>query len=191
MEHHHKHIHTGRPSSRFFNPNQVLNYLDIKEGVTILDAGCGNGSISIVASKLVGESGEIFAVDIDTNLIDMLKKEIERNKIKNIKVEQADISKKIPIEDNKIDICFMVNVFHGLVENDEIENSLREIKRVVKDGGAFEIVEFKKVDSYPGPPKSIRLSPDQIESLLNRYDFKKQDLFDIGSYHYGMIFRNL
>jgi FkbM family methyltransferase len=165
--------------------------LEIKEGDTVLDAGSGNGFISIIASKLVGEAGKVFAVDIDANSIDILKKEIEQNNIKNITAVQADISKKLPIEVNEIDICFMVNVFHGLVENDEVEKSLREIKRVVKEGGALEIVEFKKVDSYPGPPISIRLSPEQVESLLNGYDFKKQDFFDIGSYHYGMLFRNL
>jgi FkbM family methyltransferase len=165
--------------------------LEIKEGDTVLDAGSGNGFISIIASKLVGEAGKVFAVDIDANSIDILKKEIEQNNIKNITAVQADISKKLPIEVNEIDICFMVNVFHGLGENDEVEKSLREIKRVVKEGGALEIVEFKKVDSYPGPPISIRLSPEQVESLLNGYDFKKQDFFDIGSYHYGMLFRNL
>jgi ubiquinone/menaquinone biosynthesis C-methylase UbiE len=139
----------------------------------------------------VGESGKVFAVDIDANSIEMLKKEIDQNDIRNIITVQADISKKISIEENEIDICLMVNVFHGLVENDEIEKSLREIKRVVKEGGVFEIVEFKKVDSYPGPPKSVRLSPGQVGSLLNGYDFKKQNLFDIGSYHYGMLFTNL
>ena len=82
-------------------------------------------------------------------------------------------------------------MFHGLVENDEIEKSLREIKRVVKEGGTFEIVEFKKVNSYPGPPISVRLSPEQIESLLNGYDFKSHNIFDIGPYHYGMLFGNI
>jgi ubiquinone/menaquinone biosynthesis C-methylase UbiE len=165
--------------------------LDIKEGDTILDAGCGDGFISIAASKLVGKSGKIFAVDIDGYSIERLNNEIELNNINNIESIKADISQSLPLDENIIDICLMVNVFHGLVENDEIEKSLREIKRMVKEGGTFEIIEFKKVDSYPGPPKSVRLSPDQVESLLNGFDFKKQNFFDIGSYHYGMLFRNL
>ncbi len=165
--------------------------LDIKEGDTILDAGCGGGFISIAASKLVGESGKVFAVDIDKNSIERLTKEIEMNNIENLESIRADISKNMPLGDNIIDICLMINVFHGLVENGEIEKSLREIKRVVKEGGVFEIIEFKKVDSTPGPPKSVRLSPDEVESLMNEYDFKKQDLFDLGSNHYGILFRNL
>ncbi|MEE9150830.1 MAG: class I SAM-dependent methyltransferase [Thermoplasmata archaeon] len=191
MKHHHKHIHPGRPSSIFFTPRQVLDMLNIREGGYLLDAGCGDGFISIAASKLVGESGKVFAVDVDGNSIESLKKEIEQNYIKNIEPMQADISKNLPLEDNFIDICLMVNVFHGLVENEESEMALKEIKRVVKDNGRFAVIEFKKMDSFPGPPESVRLTPEQVQSILEVYDFMNQDFFEIGPYHYGMIFGNL
>lgn len=187
----HKHIHPGRPSSIFFTPYQVLDMLNIRRGDNVLDAGCGDGFISIAASKLVGDTGKVFAVDIDAYSIDMLKKEIEHNNIKNITTTQADISRKIPIEDKKIDICLMVNVLHGLVENEESEMVLKEIKRVMKDDGSFAVIEFKKMESLPGPPKSVRLGPDQVVLILTEHNFKKQVFFEIGPYHYGMIFGNL
>jgi ubiquinone/menaquinone biosynthesis C-methylase UbiE len=188
---HHKHIHPGRPSSFFFNANDVLDRLDLKEGGTLLDAGCGDGFISISASKLVGESGLVFAVDIDTHSIDTLNQVIERNKIENIEAIKADISKTLPIENNIIDLCFMVNVFHGIVENNEVDLVLKEIKRVVKPDSDFAIVDFKKIESMPGPPISIRLSPEQLESILREYDFEKRNYFEIGRYHYAAVFRNL
>jgi hypothetical protein len=61
---------------------------------------------------------------------------------------------------------------------------------VVKTGGSFTIIEFKKVDSLPGPPISIRLEPDQMESILRKHDFEKVDYFEIGSSHYGIKFVN-
>ena len=189
--HQHKHIHPGRPSSIFFSPDEVLNRLDIKEGSTLLDAGCGDGFISISAAKLAGESGLVFAVDIDEHSIEMLNQVIERDRIGNIEAVNADISKTLPIENKIIDICLMVNVFHGLVENEESGAALREIKRVLKYGGRLVIVDFKKTDSFPGPPEHIRLAPLQMESILREYDFEKQDYFEIGKYHYAMVFGKL
>lgn len=186
----HRHIHPGRPSSIFFTSEEVLNKIGIKEGTTLLDAGCGNGFISLAASKLVGNWGSVFAVDIDKNSIEMLNKEIEQNNITNIKAIQSDISEKLPIKGKIIDNCVMVNVFHGLVENGEYRAALKEIKRVVKTGGTFSIIEFKKVESFPGPPKSIRLEPEQMESILRQNDFEKEDYFEVGKYHYGIIFSN-
>lgn len=189
-DHKHKHIHPGRASSFFFTSDQVLNKLELKEGTTFLDAGCGDGFISIATSDIVGKSGTVFAVDIDAQSIELLNKEIEQKNIENIKAIQSDISKKLPIEDKIIDICLMVNVFHGLVENEESEAALKEIKRVLKTGGTFTIIEFKKEDRFHGPPKSIRLEPEQMESILRQNDFEKQDYFEIAPSHYGIIFVN-
>jgi ubiquinone/menaquinone biosynthesis C-methylase UbiE len=189
--HHHKHIHPGRPSSIFFSPEQVLNKLEIREGHTLLDAGCGDGFISIAASKLVGESGLVFAIDQDEQSIEQLKREIELKEIMNIRSIKADIAKSIPIDDNSIDICFMVNVFHGIVENEEVESALAEIKRVVKTDGDFAVVDFKKMETFPGPPISIRLEPHQLESILMKYDFEKRNYFEVGQYHYAAVFGNL
>ncbi len=190
MNFHHKHIHPGRPSSIFFTSDQVLDILEIKEGNTILDAGCGDGFISIAASRLVGDTGKVFAVDVDVRSIEMLNQGIEQNNIGNMEAIRADLSKTIPIENNIIDICIMVNVFHGIFENNEVESVIKEIKRVGKTGGTFAIIEFKKVESYPGPPKSIRLDPELVESILKEYDFEREDYVEIGKYHYGLLFRN-
>jgi ubiquinone/menaquinone biosynthesis C-methylase UbiE len=188
---HHKHTHPGRPSSVFFTSEEVLNRLDIKEGTTLLDAGCGDGFISIAASNFVGDEGKVYAVDVDKFSIESLKARIEQNSILNIEPIRADISKRVPIEDDMIDQCLMVNVFHGLVENEETDLVLKEIKRVVKIEGTVAIIEFKKTESFPGPPISIRLEPEQMESIVREYEFVKKDYFEIGKYHYGMIFGNL
>jgi ubiquinone/menaquinone biosynthesis C-methylase UbiE len=187
-QHHHKHIHPGRSSSYFFTSDQVLSKLGIKEGTKLLDAGCGDGFISIAASKLVGESGLVFAVDIDENSIDIVNRAIEEQNIENVKAIKADISKTLPLKDNTIDKCIMVNVFHGLVENAESAAALKEIKRVLKPGSTFMIIDFKKIESSHGPPVSIRLEPEEMESILRQNDFEKLDYFEIGKYHYGIVF---
>jgi ubiquinone/menaquinone biosynthesis C-methylase UbiE len=190
-DHNHKHIHPGRPSSIFFSPDQLLDRLGIKEGDTILDAGCGDGFISIAASDLVGESGLVFAIDLDARSIEMLIHALREKRIGNIDVIRADISKTLPIENRIIDFCLMVNVFHGLLENQETRPVLRELKRILKYDGKLVIVDFKKMESYPGPPITIRIEPEKMESILRVHHLEKRDYFEIGKYHYAMVFGNL
>jgi ubiquinone/menaquinone biosynthesis C-methylase UbiE len=193
MTSHHgnKHIHPGRPSSVFFNSNQVLNQLEIDKGDYILDAGCGNGYISLAASEIVGEKGNVFAIDIDEQSINALKSEIDFKNIKNIKAIKGDISDNIPLDDGIIDVCLMVNVFHGLVENNEVDAAMKEIKRVQKNRGKLFIIEFKKIESTPGPPLSVRLAPQEIERILKNYNYQMKGVYNIGSVHYGNSFINL
>jgi ubiquinone/menaquinone biosynthesis C-methylase UbiE len=186
-----KHIHPGRPSSVFFNSNQVLNLLDINKGNHLLDAGCGNGYLSLAASKIVGEKGKVFAVDIDEQSIKALKSEIDVKNIKNIVAINNDISDNTPLDDGIIDICLMVNVFHGLVENNEVDAAMKEIKRVQKNGGNLFIIEFKKIESTPGPPLSVRLAPKEIELILKNYNYQMKSVYNIGSVHYGITFISL
>jgi len=101
----------------------------------------------------------------------------------------ADITKKLPLDDESISLAFMSNVLHGLVANSEADGTFKEISRVTANGGRLAIVEFKKQESPYGPPLSIRLSPDEVEALVPEYGFSKEGVHEIGPYHYAIIFR--
>jgi len=59
-------------------------------------------------------------------------------------VEEADITKRLPLEDESVDIYFMSNVLHGFEE--EKQKVIEEAKRVLKKKKKRKIVviEFKK-----------------------------------------------
>ncbi|GAH52326.1 unnamed protein product, partial [marine sediment metagenome] len=52
----------------------ILAEVDIKPGFYILDYGCGPGSYTIVAARLVGESGQVYALDIHPLAIQQVQK---------------------------------------------------------------------------------------------------------------------
>jgi ubiquinone/menaquinone biosynthesis C-methylase UbiE len=83
----------------------------------------------------------------------------------------------------------MSNVLHGLVANNEAEDTLKEISRVTEHGGKLAIVEFKRQESPHGPPLSIRLSSDEVEVLVRRYGFSTRRAQEVGPDHYARIFR--
>ncbi|HEX3014311.1 MAG TPA: methyltransferase type 11, partial [Methanobacterium sp.] len=76
---------------------------------------------------------------------------------------------------------------HGFVENNEVESVMREIQRVIKQGGSFAVVEFKKEESTHGPPLHVRISPEEVGEIVENYGFVVKEVEDVGTYHYAII----
>ena len=182
-----KHFHHGRSSKEILDANRVLDTIGIKKGDIFLDAGCGDGYMSLAASKIVGEEGKVYAVDVWEESINAFKEKIESENIKNIEADVADITRKIPVDDDSIDILYMGNVLHGFVENNEVESVMKEIQRVIKQGGSFAVVEFKKEESTHGPPLHVRITPEDVEKIVKNYGFIVKEVEDVGTYHYAII----
>lgn len=187
MEKSGKHFHHGRSSKEILDPNRVLSAVGLKKGDTFLDAGSGDGYMSLAASRILGEEGKVYAVDIWEESINTFKEQIEKESIRNIEAAVADITQKIPVDDESIDILYMGNVLHGFVENDEVEPVMKEIQRVIKQGGSFAVVEFKKIENSPGPPLHVRITPEDVEEIVKDYGFIVKEIEDVGTYHYAII----
>lgn len=188
-----KHHHFGSGYVRGYfrhllDSQKALKEIGLEEGNTLLDAGCGEGRFSIPASEIVGDNGKVYAVDSSEEAISSLKEEIKKKDMRNIKAFVGDITKRLPIEDEEVDVCLMANILHGLVVSKKIESALKEIFRVLKPNGTLAIIDFKKIDGPPGPPKSIRMTPEEVERIISKYGFKKKRVAEIGEYHYAVIF---
>ena len=179
-----KHVHHGRSSKDILSAGEVLKATGLKMGDKFLDAGSGDGYISIEASNIVGDSGKIFALDVYPESIEILKKEIEKRDLNNIEPIVADIIDTIPLEENSIDNVLLANVLHGFIEGGEVSKVMANINKVLKPAGIFTIVEFRKLENKIGPPFNVRLSPEEVIDILKDYGFNIEDNYEIGKYHY-------
>ena len=186
--HHFGFGHFGRFTNALLNPEKVLKKIGLKEGNILLDSGCGEGTFSIPASEIVRDSGKVYAIDSSQKAINILKEKIKKKGIINIEVFTGDISKKLPIENESIDVCLMANILHGLVVSKKIRSTIKEMLRVIKPKGILAVVDFKKIDGPPGPPKSIRMTPEEVEEIISKYGFKTKRVIEVGEYHYAVIF---
>lgn len=187
MEKSGKHFHHGRSSREILDPSRVLSTIGLQKGNVFLDAGSGDGYMSLAASSIVGEEGKVYAVDIYDESMQILEDEIKNKNIKNIIPLVADIRKKIPIKDATVDICYMGNVLHGFVENDDVDKVMPEIKRILRPGGTFAVIEFKKIENTPGPPLDIRISPKKVREITESYNLTFKSVEEVGDYHYAVI----
>ena len=80
----------------------------------------------------VGSDGKVFAVDVYPDSIDIVKNEIKKRNIKNIEAIVADITKKLPLNENSIDLALMANVLHGFVDGGEVDQVMSNIVKGFK-----------------------------------------------------------
>ena len=190
-----EHKHHGKSSAKYLDSEEILSELNLKGDETFLDAGCGDGYISKKAIEKYLPDGKVYAVDLYDESINDLKSFIAENDIDNLTAIEADIAEGIPgIDDDSVDVVFMLNVFHGFDESGQ-EDVIKEFERIIKSDGRIAIMEFKPMEMDWGPPMDIRISHIELEKLFNDHCFKKTYLtVDIGKdigeakSHYLIIF---
>jgi len=119
----------------FFLPRKkILRELEIKPGFQILDFGCGPGSYSMVAARLAGDSGRVFALDIHPLAIQQVEKSASRKGLTNIETIQSDCA--TGLGDESIEVAFLYDILHHLSEPEAV---LGELHRVLKPDGILSV----------------------------------------------------
>jgi ubiquinone/menaquinone biosynthesis C-methylase UbiE len=115
----------------FFSPRKnTLAEVNIKSASNILDYGCGPGSYTTVAARLVGSSGKVYALDIHPLAIQQVQKIAAKKRLTNIITILSDCVTGLP--DESIDVVLLYDTLHDLSEPDKI---LAELHRVLKPDG--------------------------------------------------------
>ena len=179
----------GKSSFGLIDTVKFFRELDLKKGVTFLDVACGWGFYSLAASDIVGKAGQVYAVDLWEEGILNLRKEAVSKGSQNLEAFVSDVSQKIPIENDCVDVCLMATALHDLVGDQVDRGAMKEVVRVMKPEGILVIVEYKKKDGPPGPPKPVRLSPQEVDTLVSAYGFRQNHLTEISANHYMQIFK--
>ena len=164
-------------------PEQTLINLLLHKGDIMADIGCGIGYFTIPASKIVGKSGKIFAMDISPEMLQDVEIKINENRISNVEPILTE-ENNLKLKDNEVTFAFISFVLH---EADEKENFLSEIKRIICPKGKIAIVEWEKVNSEFGPRIEHRLDRIYLTKMLDSLGFSNISTIDIGENFYGII----
>ncbi|MBW1991891.1 MAG: methyltransferase domain-containing protein, partial [Deltaproteobacteria bacterium] len=107
----------------------------------------------------------------------------------HIRPLRADVSAPLPLDAASVDLCLMATVLHELAEAGRAAKALAETARLLKPGGVLAVVEFKKAAGPPGPPRHIRLAPEEVQLLAAPYGFQPGKVEEVGPYNYLMLLR--
>ncbi|MGO8807770.1 MAG: class I SAM-dependent methyltransferase [Candidatus Bathyarchaeia archaeon] len=108
----------------------ILKEVELKQGSYVLDYGCGPGGYVLPASKMIGETGKLYALDVTPLAIKMVKDIVSKNGLKNVETIQSDCATGLPNE--SVDAALLYDVFHDLEDQKAV---LEEIHRVLKKDG--------------------------------------------------------
>lgn len=142
------HLLDSRFRRKLQPPDKATARSGIKEGMRVLEVGCGSGAFTTYVARLVGKKGKVYALDVQTGMLNQLRHKLskpENQDIKNIELVNAS-AYKLPFENNFFDLVYMIAV---LPEIPDQNKALQEIKRVLKPGGILAVTEFLPDPHYP------------------------------------------
>ena len=187
-DHGNKPTGAGKSSFGLIDTTKFFQELDLKKGITFLDVACGWGAYSLAAADIVGKDGQVYAVDLFEEGITSLRKEADAKGIQNLATFVSNVAQKIPVDNDCVNVCLMATVLHDFV-GDKVERQvMKEIVRVMKPNGVLAIVEYHKKEGPPGPPKRVRLSPEEVVKILSVYGYKQNRYTEIGPDNYLQIY---
>lgn len=137
-------------------PDKIISRSGIKNGMKVLEVGCGSGAFTTFVARAVGEEGEVFAIDIQPEMLKQIEqktKQPENKDIKNIKLIEGD-ALNLPFEDNSFDLIYTITVFQELPDKNK---ALKGMKRVLKPKGLLAITEFLPDPDYPFKSTTIKM----------------------------------
>ena len=175
------HHHRGKSSEGLLDKGAILSSLGIKPGQVILDAGCGNGYMSKQFSRLVGNTGKVYALDPDEVGIAALR---EDTKETNAVAMVGDITITTELPASTFDLIYLSTVFHSF-SWDQIRGFEAEVKRLLAPHGRLAIVEIVKRVTPFGPPLEMRFSPEELKNTLGLTPLAA---VEVGEYFYMQIF---
>jgi ubiquinone/menaquinone biosynthesis C-methylase UbiE len=118
-------------------PEKLMDAIGLREGMTIADIGAGRGRLSIWFADRVGETGKVYANDIDKRSLDYLEERCNKNNIHNIRTFLGKADDPL-LPSGESDIAIIVSAYHHF---EKPVAMLRSTIPCLKKDGVLVIVE--------------------------------------------------
>lgn len=119
---------------------RVLQMLNLKDGESILDVGCGTGSL-LVPAKVNYPHSRVVGIDPDPQVLRITERKINRNNLK-IELKQA-WGEELPFPDSAFNVVVSTLVLHHVPSGAKIK-IIKEVYRILKHDGRFMLADFGK-----------------------------------------------
>jgi ubiquinone/menaquinone biosynthesis C-methylase UbiE len=125
-------------------PARVIESLELRPGDRVADLGAGGGYFTFRLAEAVGETGRVYAVDVDEDMVSYLKERAEEEGFDNVEAVLASFDDpRLP--DGEIDLLFTSNTYHHL--EDRVAYFSR-VRSDLKPGGRVAVVDFQEDASW-------------------------------------------
>lgn len=119
-----------------------LELLKLQPGEKVLEIGFGRGTALLEISESVGKTGEVYGIDLTPEMVKIAKKNLAKNHILNVKVEEGD-ARNLPYNENFFDVVYIASTLE-LFDTPDIPIVLNQIKLVLKPTGRLCVVSIPR-----------------------------------------------
>ncbi|GAP21847.1 class I SAM-dependent methyltransferase [Leptolinea tardivitalis] len=151
------------PLTRGMNADLLIKRAGLKRGMRVLDAGCGAGRITVPAATMVGETGEVIALDIQPAMLEMTRNRVKAAGLENVRYMLVPLGENM-IPENRFDRAFLVTV---LGEIPDRLAAMKEIAASLKPGGILSVTEMLPDPHYQSI-RTVRLLAHQAGLVETR-----------------------
>ncbi len=166
----------------------LIDSLALEPAKVVADLGCGGaGYFTLAAARVVGDQGQVYAVDILKTVLSSVESKARLQKLYNIKTiwSNLEVYGATAIPAASVDYAFLVNILFQSQKHDEI---IREAYRLMKPGGKLLVVDWARGLVAIGPSENDKVDPVEIRRLATEVGLAEINDFKAGQYHFGMIF---
>lgn len=166
-------------------PEELLDFLGIKEGDVVADIGAGAGFFSLRAAERVGRTGRVLAVDVQPEMIDGLTMMMKKLGDDNIVPILGDVDDpKLPAD--SVDHVLIVISYHEFSHPVEM---LRHIRKAMKRDAQMLIVEYKAENPDSRVDPLHKMSEAEIMKEIPALGFRRDRVIDIIPSQHVFVFK--
>ena len=154
----------------FKKPENSITQFHVDPGMVVVDIGSGIGHYTLPIAKAVGDSGKVYAVEVQQDLLKKLKSEATNQKLSNIDFIWGDIEEEngTKLVDKVADRVLISNTLFQVRDREAV---IRESKRILKDKGRILVIDWKESYGGIGPKPADIVEKEEVVDMLKRHGF--------------------
>jgi cyclopropane fatty-acyl-phospholipid synthase-like methyltransferase len=140
----------------------LVSLIGIREGMLVLDVGCGQGTSTVCLAKLVGETGKVVAIDIIDEYLkkmnEALKKRNVKHRVKFVKADAVELSAIFAPQ--SFDAAVSYRFIEELTQPEKLPKIIEEMTKLIRQNGKVALIELSTKTRNMAEENLIRLHRD-------------------------------
>ena len=154
---------------------RVLAALDLRPGSVAAELGAGDGELTVLIAKAVGDTGRVFSNEVNPERVQQISRTVERAGRKNVTVVTGQ-AKDAGLGEQCCDAVFMRDAYHHFADPEAMNAS---IMKALKPGGKLAVLDFGPPPGAESPRPEDRdedghhgITPATLERELKAAEFE-------------------
>jgi ubiquinone/menaquinone biosynthesis C-methylase UbiE len=165
-------------------PAKMLTALKLSPGDVVADIGAGSGFHTFRMAKMVGPKGKVFAVDIQKEMLDIIRKRMDETKLTNVEpILGTETDPRLPPA--SVDLILLVDVYHEFSYPYEMTQAM---VKALKPGGRLVFIEFRKEDRDVPIKLVHKMTKKQVQREMEPHPLRHVKTFDVLPWQHIIVF---